>query len=58
MGGLLMMIATESQFQELFGSIGNDVSVMARCACVTCNSCTCACSCRRSPDNDETGWVE
>lgn len=53
------MVATESQFQELFGAIGESVVTMARCACVACNSCTCACSCRKSPDNDDIiGWDE
>lgn len=52
------MVATESQFQELFGAILDGVATMAKCACVACNSCTCACSCKNCPDNDEIGWAE
>lgn len=52
------MVATEVQFQEMFGAVIDETIVMARCACVACNSCTCACSCRRSPKTDIIEWVE
>lgn len=53
------MVATESQFQELFGSIlDGATAAMPRCACVACNSCTCACSCRNCPENEGVGWPE
>ncbi|HDT2998817.1 TPA: FibroRumin family radical SAM-modified Cys-rich RiPP [Proteus mirabilis] len=52
------MVATENQFNELFGEILDDVTMMARCACVVCNSCTCACSCRGGLDDNEIGWAE
>lgn len=46
------MSATDVQYALLFGKIGqdqlNDTSMMARCACVACDSCTCGCSCRIS----------
>lgn len=31
---------------------------MARCACVSCNSCTCACSCRGGEQRDWEDWFE
>lgn len=52
------MVATENQFNELYGVILADVTTMARCACVSCNSCTCACSCRGYLDDDDMEWVE
>ena len=58
MGDFLIMVATESQFNELYGAILSDVTTMARCACVSCNSCTCACSCRGSMTDDDMGWIE
>jgi Cys-rich radical ribosomally synthesized peptide len=50
------MCANEMQYKELFGSIDFEPISMARCACVSCNSCTCACSCRHSSDNDDLIW--
>ncbi|ERI04018.1 FibroRumin family radical SAM-modified Cys-rich RiPP [Atopobium sp. oral taxon 810] len=50
------MSASFSDYQELFGAIESDPVVMARCACVACNSCTCACSCRAFPEQDEIEW--
>ena len=50
------MSASASDYQELFGSIVEDVFSMPRCACVICNSCTCACSCRAIPEYDELDW--
>ena len=53
-----MMVATESQFQELYGAIGESSAIMAWGACVACNACTCACSCRKNPNNNEIEWAE
>ena len=50
------MSANNSQYLQLFGADCNDVAVMARCACVACNTCTCACSCRVAPETDEIEW--
>lgn len=44
------MSANNAQYMQLFGMICNEAVVMARCACVACNSCTCACSCRAVPE--------
>lgn len=49
------MSANNDQYMKLFGLICNKTVVMARCACVSCNSCTCACSCRAIP---KTGVIE
>lgn len=49
------MSASNTQYMQLFGAICNE-AVMARCACVACNSCTCACSCRAVPDMEEIEW--
>lgn len=38
---------TIESLNELFGNVVESSSI-ARCACVSCNSCTCACSCRNS----------
>ena len=50
------MSANNTQYMKLFGTICNNAVVMARCACVACNSCTCACSCRAIPEMEEIGW--
>ncbi|WP_438474561.1 FibroRumin family radical SAM-modified Cys-rich RiPP [Selenomonas sputigena] len=50
------MSANNIQYMQLFGAICNNAVVMARCACVACNSCTCACSCRAIPEMEEIGW--
>ncbi len=51
------MSADTVDYAKLFGNIVDNVFVMARCACVACNSCTCACSCRMSFVNmDEIEW--
>lgn len=52
------MIATENQYEKLFGLIMEHQTVMPKCACVACNSCTCACACRNNPDNNEAWWDE
>lgn len=50
------MSANNTQYMQLFGMICNEAVVMARCACVACNSCTCACSCRMAPEMEEIEW--
>jgi len=50
------MSANNAQYMQLFGMICNEAVVMARCACVVCNSCTCACSCRAVPKMEEIEW--
>ena len=50
------MSANNTQYMKLFGTICNNAVVMARCACVACNSCTCACSCRAIPEMEEIEW--
>lgn len=50
------MSATNMEYMQLFGVIENGTFAMARCACVSCNSCTCACSCRAVPD--DLGGIE
>lgn len=50
------MSANNTQYMQLLGAIGNETVVMARCACVSCNSCTCACSCRAIPELEEIKW--
>lgn len=44
------MSASINQYAELFGNVNAEVTSMARCACVACNSCTCGCSCRAIPE--------
>lgn len=36
------------EYARISGNIVLENTGMARCACVSCNSCTCACSCRRA----------
>ena len=50
------MSAKDVEYSKMFGTICDEAVVMARCACVACNSCTCACSCRNIPDLDELDW--
>lgn len=57
MGGGVEMSANLDDYAKLFGDICDDSVVMARCACVACNSCTCACSCRNVPEwEEEVEW--
>lgn len=50
-------MVNENDYVKLFGNIENsDNAVMARCACVSCNSCTCACSCRAFPVREDIEW--
>ncbi len=50
------MSANVVDYAKMFGEIADLSVVMARCACVACNSCTCGCSCRNIPENDEIEW--
>lgn len=50
------MNATAIDYNKLFGRIETEAFVMARCACVICNSCTCACSCRCASESGEIEW--
>ena len=52
------MSANNVEYAKMFGTICDEAVVMARCACVACNSCTCACSCRNIPDLDEIDWEQ
>lgn len=47
------MSANSVDYEKMFGIICDGALVMARCACVACNSCTCACSCRNIPDDGD-----
>ena len=47
------MIANNTEYMMMFGSIDEQSMAMPKCACVACNSCTCACSCRRVPDFED-----
>lgn len=47
------MVANTTEYIEMFGNINEENGVMAKCACVACNSCTCACSCRAVPDFED-----
>lgn len=41
-------VPTSADMKKAYGKIEVDkVFTMAKCACVSCNSCTCACSCRK-----------
>lgn len=51
------MSANTVDYAKMYGEICAESVVMARCACVACNSCTCACSCRNVPEGmDEIEW--
>ena len=52
------MSANSVDYAKMFGTICEGTVVMAKCACVACNSCTCACSCRNIPDLDEFDWEQ
>lgn len=52
------MSAKDVEYAKMFGTICDEAVVMARCACVACNSCTCACSCRNIPDLGELDWEQ
>ena len=41
---------------EAYAKLFGETVIMARCACVACNSCTCACSCRNTPEWEEIEW--
>ena len=42
----MIVVPSKIQLKKIYGNIFNLTNVAARCACVSCNSCTCACSCR------------
>ena len=50
------MIAEAKDYMALYDKVVEDKVVMAKCACVSCNSCTCSCSCRNTPDMEEIKW--
>lgn len=51
------MSASVNDYKRLFGCIeAEPIITMARCACVSCNSCTCGCSCRNIPEGSEIEW--
>lgn len=50
------MSGSVEAYAKLFGETVECDVVMARCACVACNSCTCACSCRNIPEWEEIEW--
>ena len=54
--GGYIMIANTIEYAQMFGDIVDFAVVMAKCACVACNSCTCGCSCRNIPELDEIEW--
>lgn len=56
MGGNVKMSANMEAYAKMFGEICDSAVVMARCACVACNSCTCACSCRNIPEWEDVEW--
>lgn len=53
------MSATTVEYTKMFGNIieVSDIIPTAKCACVSCNSCTCACSgCMSYFENGEIAW--
>lgn len=52
-GRICKMSANSVDYAKMFGTVYDVDIVMARCACVSCNSCTCACSCRNIPEGTE-----
>lgn len=44
---MVFVIPTQEDITKVFENVHTmGEFVMAKCACVACNSCTCACSCR------------
>lgn len=44
---MAFIIPNNEDSTKIYGKVMTEgVSTMAKCACVSCNSCTCACSCR------------
>ena len=54
--GASKMSANNEAYSKLYGEINDGLVVMAKCACVACNSCVCACSCRNVPEFDDVSW--
>lgn len=54
----MIFTPSDSHYGQLFGNLfaSSQGASMARCACVSCNSCTCACACRTG-DQPEWEWV-
>ena len=54
----VLVIPSPDDMKKTYGHIEIDKAYsMAKCACVSCNSCTCACSCRKS-DFSVDFWTE
>ena len=55
----MIITPSSAHYGQLYGdlSVATDELCMARCACVSCNSCTCACACR-SGDQPDFEWEE
>ena len=45
------MIASLNMYLQMFGTITEDIVVMAKCNCVNCVSCNCVCACNRKEGN-------
>lgn len=53
---MTFVIPRSEDNDKIYGKVMTDgKAVMAKCACVSCNSCTCACSCRR-PSSEADLW--
>ncbi len=51
---MAFIVPESADSTKIYGNVVADGSVvMAKCACVSCNSCTCACSCRESISNED-----
>lgn len=50
------MSANNCDYAKMFGMICCESMIMAKCACVACNSCTCGCSCRYNTDMNNIDW--
>lgn len=52
----MIIIPLEEDKKKIYEKIeATSNNIMAKCACVSCNSCTCACSCR-SIEIEEDFW--
>lgn len=50
------MIANVENYSKMYGNVFGGEFSMAKCACVSCNSCTCACSCRGIARFEDIEW--